>query len=213
MFLLMGRMLKGYPEISLRAEDLDGRIDFAYIFGRAAPVHIDVGCGKAAFLLNQAKAQPGLNFLGLERANKFYRYAVDRIGRWGLENVRIIRIDAGLLLADFVADASVNCLHIYFPDPWPKKRHHKRRFLCQANLAQMARCLSAGGVIKIATDHAGYFEVITNLVEANSSQFESVDFSLAAGATAGELVGTNFERKYLKEQRPIYTLAVRKIGH
>ena len=87
----MVRKLKDYPEISLKTEDLSGRIDFSRLFGRCGPVHIEIGCGKAAFLINQANARPQVNFLGIERASKFYRFAVDRVGRWKLKNVKIIR--------------------------------------------------------------------------------------------------------------------------
>jgi tRNA (guanine-N7-)-methyltransferase len=104
----------------------------------------------------------------------------------------------------------VECFHIYFPDPWPKKRHHKRRFLNPANLEQLLRCLRPAGRIKTATDHADYFEQIEKLFTAHTAQLEKTDFLPTAGADAGEWVGTNFERKYLKENRPIYTLAVKK---
>ncbi len=206
----MAKILKDYPAVSLRPEDLDGKIDFANIFGRPALVHIEIGTGKAAFLLNQAKAHSDLNFLGIERARKYYRYAVDRIGRWGLTNVRIIRTDAAQFLAESVPDTSVECFHIYFPDPWPKKRHHKRRFLNPANLEQLLRCLKPAGRIKIATDHADYFEQIEKVLTAYTSQLEKTDFLPTAGADTGEWVGTNFEKKYLKENRPIYTLAAKK---
>jgi len=212
----MARILKEYPSVVLKPEDLDGKIDFVRIFGRAGPVHIEIGTGKGAFLLNQAKARPGDNFLGIEWARKYYRYAVDRIGRWGLTNVRIIRTDAAAFLADFIPDNSVECFHIYFPDPWPKRRHHKRRFICPANLEHLVRCLRTGGQLKIATDHADYFEQIKQVLTVGAGQcaclrLEQIDFLPTAGAEASEWVGTNFERKYLKDQRPIYTLAVRKI--
>ncbi len=206
----MGRALKDYPAVSLKIEDLDGKIDFARIFGRTATVHIEIGSGKATFLLNQARARPQVNFLGIEWANKYYRYGVDRIGRWGLNNVRITRTDAAKFLADFVPDSSVDCFHIYFPDPWPKKRHHKRRFLCWANLEQLLRCLITGGAIKIATDHAEYFEQIQKVIADQAGKLEKTEFLPTAGADRNEWVGTNFERKYLKEERPIYTIAVRK---
>ncbi len=213
----MARILKEYPSVSLRKEslrlnpeDLDGKIDFIRIFGRAGPVHIEVGTGKGTFLLNQARAQPGDNFLGIEWARKYYRFAVDRIGRWGLTNVRIIRTDAAAFLADFIPDNSVDCFHIYFPDPWPKKRHHKRRFICPANLEHLVRCLRMGGQLKIATDHADYFEQIKMVLTARNEKLQEVDFLPTAGAETSEWVGTNFERKYLKDQRPIYTLAVKK---
>ncbi|UCC23244.1 MAG: tRNA (guanosine(46)-N7)-methyltransferase TrmB [Planctomycetota bacterium] len=207
----MARILKDYPSVSLKPEDLDGQIDVLKIFGRHAPLQIEVGSGKGTFVLNQARARPDLNFLAIERARKYYRYAVDRIGRWGLTNVRIIRIDAAQFLAESVPDNCVDCFHIYFPDPWPKRRHHRRRFFNARNLEQLIRCLKSTGQIKIATDHAVYFEEIQMLLSAYSARLEKTDFLTAAGADTGEWVGTNFERKYLKENRPIYTTAVRKI--
>lgn len=206
----MARTLKNYPSVALKTEDLDGKIDFIGIFGRPGPVHIEIGTGKAAFLLNEAKAQPNANFLGIERASRYYRYAVDRIGRWGLKNIRIIRTEAAFFLTDFVPDDSVDCFHIYFPDPWPKKRHHKRRFLCRANMRQLLRALKTGGRLKIVTDHDGYFKVIKELIDAESKTLEEIEFLRPAGAEIGEWIGTNFERKYLKQNIPIYTLAARK---
>ena len=207
----MARLLKDYPLVSLKAEELDNKIDFTMIFGRCAPVHIEIGSGKGTFLVNQAKSQPQNNFLGIEWANKYYRHAVDRVGRWALTNVRVIRTEAAGFLAEFIPDGSVDCFHIYFPDPWPKKRHHKRRFFNQANLEQMLRSLKPDGTIRIATDHAGYFEQIEKVIVENNSEIEKIDFFPAVGADEGELVGTNFERKYLKEQRQIYRMAVRKL--
>jgi tRNA (guanine-N7-)-methyltransferase len=206
----MARILQDYPGISLKAEDLDGKIDFVRIFGRHGPVHIEIGSGKGTFLLSQATSQPGDNFLGIEWARKYYRYAVDRIGRWGLTNVRIIRTDATGFLADSVPDDSVDCFHIYFPDPWPKKRHHKRRFICSANLEHLIRCLKTAGQLRIATDHPDYFEQIKMVLADRSDALEEIDFTKPAGAESGEWVGTNFERKYIKDKRPIYTIAAQK---
>ncbi len=207
----MARTLKDYPSVALKPEDLNGKIDFVRIFGRSGLVHIEIGCGKAAFLLNEATAQPQANFFGIERASRYYRYAVDRIGRWGLKNVRIIRTDAAYFLTDFVPDSSVDCFHIYFPDPWPKKRHHKRRFFRPDNMQHLMRRLKTGGNLKIATDHAEYFEVIKELITAENNTLEEIEFIRPAGAEVDEWVGTNFERKYIKQEIPIYTLAVRKI--
>ncbi len=207
----MARTLKDYPSVALKAEDLDDKIDFVRIFGRSGPVHIEIGTGKATFLLNEAMAQPHANFFGIERASRYYRYAVDRIGRWGLTNVRIMRTDAVHFLTEFVPDNSVDFFHIYFPDPWPKKRHHKRRFFCPANLEQLIRALKTDGQLKIATDHAEYFEQIRKLTANESDRLEEIEFVPTAGAEIGEWVGTNFERKYLKLNIPIYTLALRKI--
>jgi tRNA (guanine-N7-)-methyltransferase len=207
----MARILKDFPSVSLRTEELHGKIDFLRLFRRPGPVHIEIGSGKATFLLNQARAHPHLNFLAIEWANKYYRFAVDRIGRWGLNNVRIIRADAATLLAQSVPDHDVECFHIYFPDPWPKRRHHKRRFFCHANLHQIIRTLKTGGTLNLATDHADYFQWITDLIRARKDRLEQTEFRPTAGAEQKEWVGTNFERKYRKDNRKIYVLAVRKV--
>lgn len=206
----MARTLKNYPSVALSSDYLEGKIDFVHVFGRAAPVHIEVGSGKGTFLLNQARARPEADFLGIERANKYYRYAVDRIGRWGLKNVRIIRTDAVAFLAESVSPGSVDCFHIYFPDPWPKKRHHKRRFFNPGNLELLLAALKLSGSLRVATDHAEYFQVISGLIEDASDRLKRTDFLPCAAASVGEWVGTNFERKYLKESRPIYTVAAQK---
>ncbi len=206
----MKRELKEYTEVALTWKEPGGPIDFARIFGRPGPVHIEIGSGKGTFLVAQAQAQPEANFLGIEWARKFYRHAVDRIGRWGLRNVRILRADAATFLREAVPVDSVDCFHVYFPDPWPKKRHHKRRFLQSANLEVLIRCLKPGGEIRIATDHADYFEQIRQVTCAFSRALQEIEFTRPAGARGGELTGTNYERKYVKQSRPIYTAAFRK---
>ena len=206
----MGRELREYADVALIPEDLGGQIDFARIFGRTGPVHIEIGSGRATFLVAQAKVQPEVDFLGIERACKFYRHAADRIGRWDLRNVRILRTDAAIFLRDLVPAGSVDCFHIYFPDPWPKKRHHKRRFLQGSNLEVLIRCLKPLGQIRIATDHADYFDQIRQVTDAHSEQLEEIEFERPASAREGELTGTNYERKYVRESRPTRTAAFRK---
>ncbi len=192
---------------------IDG-IDLEELFGRTTPFHLEIGSGKGTFLLNEARAHPELNYLGIEWANEFYRYSVDRIRRWGLTNVRILRADARDVIGRFLPDESVAVLHVYFPDPWPKKRHHKRRFFTSANLRHTFRCLVKGGELHLATDHADYFVIISDLLLRDpqiSPLFRKIDFLTADAAEEGEWVGTNFERKYIKEGRRIYTMAFEKL--
>ena len=205
------KQLKEYPDIILRPENISGRIDFSDIFGRNLPVHIEIGSGKGTFLVNQAAALPGVNFLGIEWANKYYKYAVDRMGRKKMGNVRLIRTEAASFVAGHIDDNSVKCFHIYFPDPWPKKRHHKRRFVCAKNVEQMIRCLKKSGLINIATDHAEYFEQMKEAFEGFKQELKLVEFARPVGALENELVGTNYERKYIKEKRNIFTIAFKKI--
>jgi tRNA (guanine-N7-)-methyltransferase len=206
----MRKELKEYPGVALNPEDFAGPLDFAQIFGRSSPVAIEIGSGKGTFLVDQARAQPQVSFVGIEWARKYYRHAVDRVGRWGLTNVRLLRADAATFLRDFVPDGSVDCFHIYFPDPWPKKRHHKRRLLQVANVEILLRCLKPGGEIRIATDHKDYFDQIRQVMAGFSDRLQEIEFPRPAGARDNELTGTNYERKYVKTNRPIYTLALRK---
>ncbi|MGA2915359.1 MAG: tRNA (guanosine(46)-N7)-methyltransferase TrmB [Sedimentisphaerales bacterium] len=205
------KQLKDYPDIVLRPEKTIGKVNFLDIFGRNSPVHIEIGSGRGTFLVNQALAFPDVNFLGIEWTNKYYRYAVDRLGRKKIGNVRIIRTEAASFLAEHINDNSIKCFHIYFPDPWPKKRHHKRRLICEKNIGQMIRCLKKRGLINIATDHAEYFEQMKKVFENFAKELKPVEFVRPAGAQDNELVGTNYERKYIKEKRNIFTLAFKKI--
>jgi tRNA (guanine-N7-)-methyltransferase len=206
----MRHKLNEYPDVVLRPEDLGSPLDFTQIFGRAGPVHIEVGSGKGAFLVHQAKAQPEANFLGIEWARKYFRFAVDRVGRWGLTNVRLVRADAPVFIRDLVPENSVDCFHIYFPDPWPKRRHLRKRFVQASNVEVLIRRLKPGGEIRMATDHADYYEQMCQVTSAYAGQLEPIEFQRPAGAREGELTGTNYERKYVKEDRPIHTLALRK---
>ena len=206
----MGRILKQYDTTVLKPEDLTDLLDFARIFGRCAPVHVEIGSGKGTFLVEQAKAQTDVNFVGIEWASKYYRHAADRLGRWGLANVRITRADAAAFIRDCVPVESVDCFHIYFPDPWPKKKHHKRRFVQRDNVEMLIQRLGPGGRIQMATDHADYFEQMQEMTSAFGEALEEIEFSRPAGAGEGELTGTNYERKYIKDQRTIHALAFRK---
>ena len=205
------RVLRDYPEISIKQETLDGILDFEDVFGRKGAVHFEIGSGNGTFLVNQSEAMPEINFFGVEWASKYYRHAVDRLGRWKRDNVRIIRTDAVNLINNHIGDESIDWFHIYFPDPWPKARHNKRRFICKENLCEVHRILKPGGIINVATDHADYFEWMMDAFGEVKDLFEEVEFTRAAAAEEGEAVGTNFERKYIPEGRQINTFAGRKI--
>lgn len=206
-------MIKNYENIAIRPEDVNEMLDFEAFFGRSAPVEMEVGSGKGTFILEEAKAFPEKDFFGIEWANKYYKYAVDRIGRWGLMNVRLMRTDAAVFIVEHIADESISVFHLYFPDPWPKKRHNKRRFFCDENLVQLLRILKPNGIINIATDHEDYFQQMTEVTGRGIEQglVKEIDFIRPAGARDGEVVGTNYERKYRKEGRRTHTLALQKL--
>lgn len=207
------RDIKSYPHLILEPEGLEGMVDFEALFGRGGPVQIEIGSGKGTFLISQARQFTHVNFLGIEWASKYYRFAVDRFGRWGIENVRMMRTDAADFITNHVPDGSIEMFHLYFPDPWPKKRHNKRRFFDTENARQLHRCLVGCGLINVATDHEDYYRQMTEVAGEviGEGLFEAAEFVRPAGAQEGETVGTNFERKYLKMGKSVYTLALRKV--
>lgn len=134
-------------------------------FGRHAPLEIELGTGKARFLIEAARAQVAHDFLGIERSLSYYRFSRRRIARSGLANARVVRADARLFVTGSLAPESVRAFHAYFPDPWPKKRQKKRRLLDGVFLETLARRLEPGGFLRIATDHLAYAHEIASVLQ------------------------------------------------
>jgi len=180
------------------------------------PLEIEIGSGKGTFLLQEAGARPGVNFLGIEYAREFFAYAADRIRRHALPNVRLLHADAAAFLHWRVPDRVVRVLHLYFPDPWPKSRHHKRRMVQEQFLRDAHRVLEPGGRLRVVTDHDGYwawmtgqFARVLGRTDANEAPLFGLEaFDPPASAGQGELVGSNFERKYARQGRPFHAVAL-----
>ena len=165
------------------------------------PLELEIGSGKGTFLVQQARHQPGTDFLGIEYAGAFWRHAADRVRRHGLENVRLLHADATVFVRNFVPPGSLAVVHLYFPDPWPKARHHKRRSFCAAFLRDLHPRLAPGGELRVATDHADYFAWMRDHAAQVDALYQRRAFVPPVSAAAGELVGTNFERKYRDQGR------------
>lgn len=191
--------------VDLRFEDLGDPIDWRRIFGDDHPVEVEIGTGKGRFLILAGRAHPGINYLGIDYSRKFLAVARRRVGRRGLRNVRLVHTEARRLLP-LIPSGSVSHYHVYFPDPWPKKRHHKRRLFQPAFLAQAWRTLAPGGRILLLTDHADYFRAIREVLEA-SPLFGEEGSGFPSEALLDEDGLTNFELKYRLEGRPIHRLA------
>ena len=183
----------------------------AWFTGREKqPLHIEIGSGKGTFLVQQAGLQPDANFLGIEWAGEFFRYAADRVRRSGLTNVRLLHADGVEFIRYRMPPGIVRVIHLYFPDPWPKKRHHKRRSIQDEGLAAFHRVLEAGGEVRIVTDHDEYWAWIEDHAARNAQFFVREPFERPESAAEGEFVGTNFERKYRREGRPFHAMVLRK---
>ena len=196
-------------DIIIPADLLEGPIDWHQLFSNHNAVEVEIGSGKGTFLINAARANPHINYLGIEWANKYCNYAADRARRWGLANIRMIRCDAKDFIIRHTPSQSLQTLHIYFPDPWPKKRHHKRRLFDSKFLTAAVKALLPAGQLHVATDFKEYFDVIEPLLEG-CDQLQLSDFVPRDTAQLGEWIGTNFERKYLAQGRTIYSRSAQK---
>lgn len=189
----------------------------------ARPFELEIGSGKGTFILEESAARPDTNFLGVEWAREFYLYAADRCRRRALANVRLLNADATELIRWRTPSSIVRVLHLYFSDPWPKSRHHKRRVVQDRFLADAWRILEPGGELRIVTDHEDYWTWMEEHFArwcapgAGESTFglryDRVPFGAEhrpTGAGEGELVGSNFERKYTREGRPFHATVLRK---
>jgi tRNA (guanine-N7-)-methyltransferase len=191
--------------IGLDVDTLPRPLNFVELFGNANPVELEIGMGKGTFITEQAEAHPDRNYFGIEYARWYWRYASDRLRRHHCRNARTARAEAAYFLHEFVPDASIRVLHIYFPDPWPKARHNKRRFIQDKFMPTVLRVLEPGGRLQVVTDHADYFAQIEAVV--GKSGLKTVDYNRPGSAGDGEFVGTNFERKYAREGRPFFAIA------
>jgi len=185
---------------------LPGPVSFEKIFGNAGPVEIELGFGKALFLLRSATEHPDCNYLGVEVSRKWFREGKRRAEKAGPpDNLRLLHAEAVDFLTRFTPPASVRALHIYYPDPWPKKRHQKRRFVAGPLLSQAERVLLPGGELRVVTDHAGYAEWIGEQLAARPALVP-----LEWEGDGQDL--THFEAKYRRQGRSAYRFRRRLEG-
>jgi len=173
------------------------------IFGNSHPVEIEIGPGKGRFLFEVARQNPDRNYLGIEWASRYMRILKERLAKRNLPNVRLAKIDARVLFARWIPSHSVHAIHIYFPDPWPKKKHHKRRLFTEAFFKDVERALVPGGKLYLLSDVLEYFEAIkegfASLTHLN--QVLEKRYPPDEPENPGR---TNFEIKYRLQGRPIF---------
>jgi tRNA (guanine-N7-)-methyltransferase len=158
-----------WPEMGMHARDADGpapRLDTESWFGRSAPVVLEIGSGTGISTLTMAKAEPHLDVVAVEVYRRGLAQLLSAIDRDSVTNVRLVRGDGVDVLEHMFGPDSLTGVRVYFPDPWPKARHHKRRLLQPATVALIADRLRPGGVLHAATDHAGYAEQIAEVGDA-----------------------------------------------
>ena len=181
-------------------------LDWRELFGCEAATDVEIGSGKGRFLLALAAGRPERNLLAVERAGVYHKLCCERAAKHGLTNIRLLRTTAEDLLFRLLRPSSVDTLFILFPDPWPKKRHHKRRLLTPDSVAAMAEAIRPGGRLMIKTDHEGYAAVIAKVL-ADAPALRAID----AAAAFAELPVSGFEHKYRNQGRDIVPFACERI--
>ena len=184
-------------------------IVFKELFGNSNPVEMEIGCGKGKFLVARAIANPGTNFLGIDRVSKFMNIGKTRAQKRALPNIRFLRAEARAFLTGAISAGSVSLFHLYFPDPWPKRRHQVRRVFTQELLTLLHARLVPGGLVEIATDDQDYFDAMKKTIAATAELWENVRETTNERILDG-MNKTSYELKWAAEGRPLYYTELKK---
>lgn len=162
-----------------------------------ALLEIDLGCGKGSFLIAKASKNSNINYLGIDRLLVRLQKAETKVRRLALANVRLLRVEVSYAVKYLLPQASVSVCYIFFPDPWPKRRHHRRRLINNNFLCSLNRAMCPGGKIHIATDHLNYFEEIRKCFR-HHKEYEPTSTLLST-----EDEQTEFERIFISTKKMI----------
>lgn len=183
--------------------------DAAALFGRRAPLEVEVGSGKGLFLRTAAARRPDVDFLGTEIAPKYARFAAAGLVKRGLANAVVLLGDALRVFGELLPGASLAAVHIYFPDPWWKKRHQKRRVMRESFVADVERVLEPGGRLHFWSDVEEYFYAALELL-ADHTALEGPREVGEAPAEHDMDYRTHFERRMRLHGDPVYRAEFRK---
>jgi len=190
----------------LSAVDVPLDLDALVPPGAAATEHpweVEIGFGKGRYLLRRAAGEPSTRFLGIELAGEYFRLLVTRARRRGVRNLLAVRGEAQTVLAAVLPRAFARAVHVYFPDPWPKARHERRRLLDAESVDLVLALLAPGGTLFFATDFLAYGEAVAALLSGHpAATVRRRDEGWDEGPR------TNYEAKYIAEGRPILRLEV-----
>jgi tRNA (guanine-N7-)-methyltransferase len=184
-------------------------IVFGDFFSNNHPVEMEIGCGKGKFLVARSIENPGTNFLGIDRVSKFMNIGKTRAQKRALPNIRFLRAEARALLTDAIAAESVSIFHLYFPDPWPKRRHQVRRVFTADFLRLLYSKLVPGGLVEIATDDKDYFTAMKKTIEATAELWDNVREAVNERILDG-MNKTNYELKWAAQGRSLFYAELKK---
>ena len=191
--------------VELIPESYLATLDLPAIFGRIAPLQVDLGCGDGSFLARLATRHPEQNFLGIERLLGRIRSSTHKARN--LPNVRVLRLETSYAIRYLLPNGSVEMFHLLFPDPWPKRRHQRRRIVTNEFLESISAALAPNGAFRVVTDQRDYFDYIRELLaQTNSFQIGSPEDNEL------EFPESKFERGFKAQGAPIYRLILRKVS-
>jgi len=184
-------------------------LDFGQLFGRVAPVVAEIGFGMGETTARIAAENPAIDYLGIEVHAPGVGSLLRQVDAAGLTNVRVVSHDAVEVLRDMIAPATLAGIHVFFPDPWPKKRHHKRRLVQPAFAALAASRIAPGGYIHVATDWEEYGAQVLEVLAATPGLVNTAAGFAPRPATRPE---TKFERRGLKLGHGVWDVVFRREG-
>jgi len=187
----------------------DNCLDFSEVFGNSKSVTLEIGFGNGESLAQMAREQPEYNFIGVEVHRPGIGHLLQLIERNHLSNIRVIHADAMEVLETMIAADSLDTLQLFFPDPWPKKRHHKRRIICSDFTRLVANKLTPGGILHIATDWLHYAETVLEILE-KSPWFDNLSATATYTPRPVTRPVTKFERRGLKLGHGVRDLMFRR---
>lgn len=180
------------------------RIDLGSVFPRSVPLEVELGSGDGSFLVEYARLHPERNFLGIERLLGRIQKTGRKAKRAGLTNLRTIRIESSYFLEYLLPHRSAEALHLYFPDPWPKRKHRRHRLVNERFPDLASRVLTAGGTVYLRTDDHDYFQQMLE-VFGGTKDFQAVETPDSLSA-----ITTDFERDFNKQGIATLRAAYRK---
>lgn len=190
-------------------DDLSQPLDVDSLFRQPAPLEIEVGSGKGLFMAAASAANPQRNLLGIEISRKYARFAAARLAKAGCGNAVMLHGDGLRLFQDYLPDASLAAVHVYFPDPWWKKRHQRRRVMTDVFVRNVERVLGAGGVLHFWTDVEEYFHISLELIAASTGLHGPVAVAERPAEHAMDY-HTHFERRMRLHGQTVYRAEFRK---